>query len=405
MKYTLLIILILSLFSCSNKREFAQYNHYGGFDRNNDFSIIGDFNFTIVNTTKISLNNFSGCYQTPLYLGDDDYIVPTIDAKINLVRLDTIIWSYKVDNNLNLLADIVADSSKNLYFVNLDGNFISVNINGKERFNVNINPLKLQLFTITEPLIINNKIIIGTNNGDLLCYDTNGKLIWSNKFSLPLSKVFSADKGDNIYIGLSNNQFGTSDTLIKIGKLGKEIIRKPTENLRIISPIINRDGKIYFAGGKRTIDGVSSEIVCLDDKLNILWKKEVPVLVNQLSHNGKTLFAGGFASGVNEYKTGIYTYDTNGKELWNNYLDAKISSPMLIGEDFFVLTATNENGAGIFVLSNSKGELIKTHSLSNETPLYLIPTVSDNRDLNFFGSQTLFLLKLTETPLEKIIPY
>lgn len=406
MKYIYFLFFAILFISCSgNKREFKEFNQYGNIDRSNDYSLIGDFNFTIVNPTKISLNDFSGCYRAPLYLEEEKFIVATDDAKVSLISVDSVIWSYRVKDSVNLLSSVVADISRNLYFINLNGELISLDKNGKERFTKKLNISSNQFFTVSEPLIIKDKLIIGTNNGDLFKFDTSGNEIWNKKFSLGISSVFSADEDEILYIGLTNDLFETSDTLITVDKNGKEIKRKALDNFRILSPIINKDKKIYVAGGKRSIYGVSSEILCLDQNLTILWKREVPVLVNQLSHNGKLLFVGGFSSGINEYYTGLYAYDLEGTEEWKNYLDVKLSSPLFIGEDYFMISGTNENGGAIFILTNSDGDLIKTHSLSNQTPLYLVPTVSDNRDLNFFGSQTLFLVKLTETALDKLLPY
>jgi len=406
MKFTIYLFVAILFISCGrNKREFKEFNQYGDIDRSNDYSLIGDFNFTIINSTKVSINDFSGCYRTPLYLNDEDFVVATENGKVNLIRVDSVIWSYQVKDKLNLLSGLVADISKNLYFINLNGELISIDKNGKERFTKNLNQSNNQFFTVSEPLIIKDKLIVGTNDGNLFSFDTSGKVIWSNKFAIGINSIFSADKDENLYVGLTNDTFETSDTILSIDKKGKIIKRKALDNFRILSPIINKDKKIYVAGGKRSVYGISSEIICMDENLTILWKQEVPVLVNQLSHNGKALFVGGFSSGINEYFTGLYSYDLDGKEVWKNYLDVKLSSPLFLGEDYFMISGTNENGGAIFVLTMDKGELIKTHSLSNQTPLYLVPTVSNNGDLNYFGSQSLFLIKLTETPLDKLLPY
>ncbi len=406
MKHYIYIFLVVILVSCTRSNfDFNEYNQYGDIHRVNDYSILGDLNNTIINTTKISINDFSGCYKTPLYLGDNTYAIATTNGAVNLIKNDSINWTYNIEDKLNLLTNIVADYFQNLYFVDYNGNLISIDKNGKKRFKISINQGNSRYFSVSEPLIIGNQLIIGTNEGNLYKYDTNGILKWTKKYPLTINSVFAADNNDNIYIGLTNNLFNMTDTLLVLNKNGKELSKQSLDNIRILSPIITNDGKIYLAGGIRTNNEIHSEILCFNNNLKLIWKKNVPIMINQLSHNGQFLIAGGFSSGINEYKTGIYSFDLNGKEMWKNYLDVKISSPLLLSKNNITFTATNENGAGIFILSISDGELIKSHSLSNITPLYLVPTVNENKDLILFGSQTLFLIKLTKTPLEKILPY
>lgn len=405
MKIIYYIILILVLIGCGQDKDFDEFNQYGDYTRNNDYGYIGDFSFTMISSNIVSLNDYAGSYTTPLYINNNEFLVPTSNGKIHKIVNEKIVWTYTIENNLKILASIIADKELNSYFVTYDKYFISLDKEGKERFKIKLETNSSPVFLISELLILKNNIYLGTTDGILFKYDNSGKLLWKNKYPKEITSVFCSDENENIYIGLTENDFEGTDEIIKIDKNGKELKRKIFDNLRILSPIIYTKNRIYCSFGKRSNSELTSVIKSIDINLEQKWEYEIPLLVTNLSHNEEHLFVSGISSGMAENMTGLYSFDQQGKLIWKNFLSINISSPLIIGKNHFAFTAHSDKGPAIFIFSNSDGKLIKYHSLSNETIVYLVPVVSDDKDIYLFGSQALIIVKLTKTPLDKLLPY
>ncbi len=406
MRLLLILLFTVTFLGCSKvNKEYTEYNQFGGYTRDNNYSYLGNFNFSVNTKTKISINDFSGVINLPLFTDVDEFVAATSNGKINKIKGEKIVWSYECENKSNSITGIVADIKKNYFFVTLEGFLYSISNSGKLNWRFNLNIDNSNLFISGEPLIVKNNIFIGTNSGYLFKFNTDGKLLFKNKYNASINSIFSSNGKDKIYLGLSTQLFDSTDKLLIINFSGKEIKSRSLNNFRILSPIIYNQDKIFVSGSFKTPSGISSAIKCFDENYKEIWEKEVPLIINQLSHDGQRLYAAGFSSGIGENISGIFSYDDKGVEVWKNYFDFKIASPLLLCKKFLVFSGSDENGAGISILNKNSGDLADDFSFADETPLFLIPVISDNRDINLFGSQVLFQIKLTQTPLDKLLPY
>lgn len=405
LNYFLLLSFLLLFVACSKyEYDLNEYNQYYNYTRTNDYSKLGNLNFSIISKNKISVNDFSGIIKAPLYFGDDNFILATGNSKIIYLNKDSILWSFDLES-INSLSNIVATKNKRIFFVGTDGYLYVLDKSGKLINKTFINLDSNKYLLVSEPLAFENQIYIGTDDGYMFKIDTNGNIINQKKFDLSINSVFSSDGKNKLFVGLTNNEYNKTDTLLVLD-LELNILKKiPLEGQRIIAPIVFKNDNIYLAGSKRTLEGISSDIICISNNFEIKWRNSIPLICTQLSVDDNNLYVAGISSGIGENLTGFFAYDNNGKEIWKNYMDIKIVSPLILGKKYLIFTATDENGAAAFALNKNKGTLTKRHFLTDETPLYLIPSVSYNKDINLFGSQILLKLKITQTPLDKILPY
>jgi len=405
LNYFLLISFILLFAACSKyEYDLNEYNQYYNYSRTNDYSKLGNLNFSIITKNKISVNDFSGIIKPPLYFEDENFILSTGNSKIIFLAKDSILWSYNLDS-INSLSNLVATKNKRIFFVGTDGYLYVLDKFGKLINKTFINLDSSKYLLVSEPLAFENQIYIGTDDGYLFKIDINGNIINQKKFNLSINSVFSCDGKNKLFVGLTNNEYNKTDTLL-ILDFQLNIIKKiALEGLRIIAPIVFKNNNIYLAGSKRDLDGIASDIICINNNFEIIWRNSIPLICTQLSIDDKNIYAAGISSGIGENLTGFFAYDNNGKEIWKNYMDIKIVSPLILGKKYLIFTATDENGAAAFALNKNKGTLTKRHFLTDETPLYLIPSVSYNKDIYLFGSQILLNLKITQTSLDKILPY
>ena len=123
------------------------------------------------------------------------------------------------------------------------------------------------------------------------------------------------------------------------------------------------------------------------------------------SDNTGNLYFAGYSSGVGESMTGLFCYDKNGKLKWQTYYKVTIASQILVSKDLLAFSATTYNGSGIFIVNKEDGILYKTQSL-NDMPIVLMnPTVTTDKSLVFAGADDFRIIKMTLTPLERILPW
>jgi hypothetical protein len=102
--------------------------------------------------------------------------------------------------------------------------------------------------------------------------------------------------------------------------------------------------------------------------------------------------------------SGIFTFSSEGKLLWKLYIEARTMSPLLISEKSIALTGMTTKAPGVFFL-NKEGELTKTISLADSPILILQPFVTSEPVITFACANRLALLRIDETPFDKILPW
>jgi len=402
-----LIVILLALLSCSKEYRFDEldYNIYSGTGRTNDYEHFGKFPLQLAVAEQIETSDSSGVIQTALRLKSPYYILANEKGKILRVNNSHVDIIFSIDSNFVVASGMTADRNSNIYFISSDDKIYCIDFNLKLKWKNDIPVQKSRSLSFSDLISVDDGIIVGANTGELLKYDFNGKVVWKYKSSLAVPKTFSADSLGNLYIPFTNNEFGFTDSLICINKIGKTLWQTALSETRILSSSAFRYGKIYVTGAKLKINDKVGMTFCIDKTGKILWSNETPLSGRFISvdYDGNC-YISSISSGVGEIKTGIFAFDKNGKELWNYYYGAAECSPLIISQKYIGFTAYTGDGAAMYFIRKDDGLLVKFHSLSNFPPLYLQPLVSDDSSIKLFGSSKLMLVKFSETILEKILP-
>ena len=250
MKY-FLVFLSLLIVSCNNNDfDLKIVNQFGGFGRTNDYTHLGDFNFQIPNNLKISVNDFAGAIKTPLYIGGESFIIATGHGRIIKIDNDKINWIYEIKNKSNAVSGLATDKNGNIIFAADDNSVYSISNTGKLNwtFQVSEEGDSNSIFTFSEPLTTEKSILIATSKGFIFSLDLDGKLNWKFTSELAVSGVFSTDNKDKIFVGLSSNIFGSTDSVYVLDYKGNKISAVGYQNFRILSPVVYSEGCIYFCG-------------------------------------------------------------------------------------------------------------------------------------------------------------
>ena len=146
-------------------------------------------------------------------------------------------------------------------------------------------------------------------------------------------------------------------------------------------------------------------IYALDTLGNILWKKELSVLPRNISvgDDGK-IYVTGYNAGLGEGLSGIFCFTDKGELIWKQYLDVTIPAPVLISKDNVAVVGVKKRSPGVFFFNNT-GILIKTVSLSDAPIFNLQPFVLPDPVIAFAGTEKLFILRIDDSMMNKILPW
>jgi hypothetical protein len=406
MKKILYILILLILCSCSKDYEYDEldFNINSGKGRTNSYEHFGVFPLQLLTEDKIISDDSTGINQTPLRLKSPITILATISGNILKVNNLTVEKTFKIDSGFVVASGMTSDKSSNVYFISSNDILFSLDSELNLKWKKVI-PVKLsRALSYSDLLATDDGIYLGTNSGDLIKYDFNGDILWHYKGSLAVSKSFCADNKGNIYLPITNNQFGETDSIIKFNSDGTIKWKIALENSRILSNISSRNNKIFFTGALDKDTERIGIVYCYDDNGKKIWSAETTLPGRHISVDYDGIaYVSTTSSGIGEISTGILSFDEKGKEMWRLYFGASAISPLFICEKYLAFSAFTADGAAIFYMRKDDGLLVKNHSLSNLPPLYLQPLVGDDATIRLYGSEKLKQIKFTQTSLEKFL--
>lgn len=396
---------MLGLFiSCGDNSGDREYgNTFGGIGRSSSFENVEEFQAQLY-SQKI-LDSAAGASSTPLLLRDEQMIFSTDDGRIISSYKSEKKWEYKLDSGSFIGAGFAADDNNNIYTIDILGKSYSLDSTGKLRHsNQLFQPTSLEVFNT--PLTIKDRIVYATSEGNLVITDKSGKEVYRKSFGSTILDYVSAVDANNILLTLSNNQFGVTDTIVSITPDGKENWRFSSNGYRFIKGAISNGKNIAVAGTKQGGDNPLSKVFYLDNKGKSLWEKEISTIPRFLSiANDGEVYLVSYSSGMGQMLSGVYSYSIKGELTWKIYYQYSIPMPVYISQKEIMFIASNRETYGLFYLQRGDGTLIKTLEFGEVAPIIYYPEVGDYGTLIFAGKKNLRLIRVDETPINKLLPY
>lgn len=401
----LLILISLVVFvSCSGSDVEREYgNNLGGIGHNSSFESVEDFQYQLFNQKTI--DSSAGACVPPLMFKDDQYLFATNEGKIISVIQGAKKWEAELDSGHFVVAGLSADKSGNIYAIDNKGMIYSFSASGTTRFDKQlITPSDLEIFNT--PLTVGSNVVFSSSEGNLIIIDSNGNEVYSKQYNSSILNYVSAIDEHHILITLSGNLFGETDTLISINAQGKENWRFSSVGFRFLKGAITNSNYIAIGGSKHGGDDPLSKIFYLDKTGKLLWSKEISTIPRFLSMaiDGE-LYMVSYSTGMGQMLSGIFAFSNSGELDWKIYYEYSIPMPVYIAENELFFLASNRRAYGLFYLQRKDGKLIKTLDFGEVSPIDFTPEVGNDGTIVFAGKGTLRLIRVDETPINKILPY
>jgi outer membrane protein assembly factor BamB len=404
--YNISFIFLLGLFACSNEYPYETFNISGGENRANSYESYGKLPMLMLTNEKLIINDSSGIIQAPVAFGPQDYIIATCSGKIIRLMDTRGQWEYQLDSSIIALTGIAGITKDEISaFVSSDHHLISLNKDGKLNFKTKLDILDSEYLTYSELLALNDAFVVGTSDGFVGKYEISGKIQKSLQFKNAITKMIASENGI-LTFGLTHNLFGKSDSLIISDRSLNIKHQIGIDNFRILHGPIIKNGIIYIAGASETEKGRLGRIITFDSNGKLLHDIETDLVIRTISvDNNGNIYAAGFNSGVGEYYSCIYSFDKSGKERWVLYLKSSVNSPIIICKKYITFVGLTTEGPAVFAIRHEDGLLVRLHPLNELPLLYLHPTVSSEPMMVMFGSDRPVIIKMTETQLDKVLPW
>ncbi len=408
-KYFILFLitsLIILLNSCgSDSGEGKPVNIYGGAGRTNSFEDFGSFYNKYPVIDKIEFKDSSGAITAPLVLPNSEIIVSTVKGNILLISQKQVKWSYKIDSVELPSASLAADANVNIYVISTGGKLYSISKDGVLNWKKKIIDSAGRYDIFSDLLVQDDGVVTAVSNGKIIKVGFDGNIRWIYSASLSPAKTFAADEKGNLYIPLTHDEFGATDTLLCLSSAGKVVWKKGFENTRFIKSPVVFNKKVYLFGITESGEQKITSIYSLHQKGKILWKKEILLFARFLSvdKDGRAYITG-YNSGIGEAMSGVFCFSTDGKLVWKKYFEVIIPSVPLISKKYIALVVSDKNAVGVYFLKKD-GTLYEVVSMENMPVLYLQPAVTSAPILIFSGAEELCIVSIDAPPFDKFLPW
>lgn len=410
MKNYSFLFLLLILTSCGNPFEEPVYNASASYTRSNNYSNYRKFSINVLETkyygkTKDDTLEHSGSHLEPLVVGSNDFYLLGADGSISFISKDILQARFTVPDSSPVSTRPAADIEQNIYFVSLKPIIYSFNKTGKLRWKYVLSDTTDPFEMCSDVLATKDGVLVGTSSGKLFKFSFDGRLIFQKQYNTAISRSFAADDNSNVYIVLTKNTFGDTDNLVMIDPQGNEKFNKPIDFVRIVkNPVVSGDN-IYLIGFMQTNAKSGSFLICFDRRGFEKWRQELPVFPRFLSCNEQNVFVIGFNTGVGESMSGIFSFSRAGKQNWRLFISATVTAPMLVNSSKSAVIGNTPNGAAIFFVDTDNGKLIEDRGLNEIDTFYTVPAVTGDGSIIFAMSSRLGIVRLTDTALNKILPW
>ena len=407
MKYffTILILLLgFVLLSCSGDKSPESFNTRGGADRDNDYEALGTFLTNVYSVEKIEMSDSSAAIVPPLILDGLYFYLATVNGSVALVKERSAKWAITLPDSQYVVAGMCADSDKNLYLVTNKGEIISFDKKGKKRWSYLHPVVRDSNFIFDALLAQKDGILVSAEPGLLFKLSLAGKKMWEFNHKHWTVRTFAADAVGNIAFPSTQNDFEKADTIYFISSGGKVKWKKAFAKTRILkNPVIYKNLIVYPASYMLG-DTRLYLLIALDTTGKQVWRKELNIMPEYISCGHDRVYLLAFNSGYGETMSGIFAYDMKGNLQWKLYTGNKVPAPLLVSEENIAFLGTKGNTAGVFFLNNN-GTLYHSVSLSDAPLFSHKPFVLNVPAVAFMGSEKLFILKIDDTAIDRVLPW
>ncbi len=396
--------------SCGNQQQVLQnFNVYGGTHRTNNFEVNGTFTASFTFTEKARLTKddkttkLPGAIALPVPASFSTSYIATADGFVVRVTDKIVQWRSKLDSNALVAAALCGDQSDNVYAVATDGAVYAFAADGKRRWKTPIFPTDV---VYSNPLLVNDGLVVACSNGQIAKLSTNGKTLWQYRSTLAPTKTLAEDEQDNIIVLLSHDTPGATDTVLALANTNGAVRwKRAVPNVRLLYSPACANGLI-FAVGLLDSSTVRIPVLCaFKPDGTPVWRKDLLVTPTGIAVNGSMVVVAGTKLGIASPVAAVMAFSPQGKELWRKgFENMQVVSVPMISKEIIGVVGIQEKASGIYYLKHD-GTFSSVFSISDMPPMLLQPVVDYDGNMVFAMTEELGTVRIGRSPAQKLLPY
>jgi len=394
-------ILCYLLVSC-NKNKVADIER--GFGRDNSYEGIIESSFEkasvlYIDSSIINRGITGGSLFPPLIKDKAAYILGS-GGELVKFRQSIAEWIYEPDSSGNStipISNIAIDSESNVYFITHAAELLKIGSNGKKVFCKPIrngwNDLEdkkiKQRSGYAKLSILEDRIIVSFDSGYIAEVDTNGNIINSLMLGSSIAEGHSS-ASDIIALAITNNTFGSTDTLAILDEHLAFLLKKPINNARLVRNPVVKHNRIYLAGTVDIDQGRFGLVQAYDLNGMLLWEKRLMNMPRSISvADDSTLYIPSYSFGLGSSLNSLTAIGANGETLWNKSYKLDVMSPLYITDNYLLCYANDRNTNGIYRFSRAEGNMTDVVSVSDKGSFHFEPSLGFTGEIYLARSDSL----------------
>jgi putative pyrroloquinoline-quinone binding quinoprotein len=404
---TVLSAVLVLLSSCGGdySLEGKTLNMYGGVKRSNSYEKYGGFLRYFSYVEKIKSTDTTGAIQAPLVVSGLETVVATKGGTICWINDRATTWEYSLPKDRLIASTMIADQDHNIYAIDNYGMIHGITNKGEKKFEIQFGDTNQTIEIYSDLLAFGKSFVAATSNGKIAKFNYDGELVWEYNSELSPATSFAGDRDGAVFIPLSNNEFGKTDSLVIIKTNGEIAWAKAFPNTRLFrTPTLGKD--LILIAGMREIQGQRLSILfALDSKGEIKWEKQLNVVPRFISlSENEDIYVVGYNAGIGEAISAVYCFDKEGKVKWNKFFELGVPAPLMIAENSVAFVGKDRESSGCFFLNKETGYVEKVIDFEKEAACKLFPAVSPDGRITFACMNFLGLVRIDDTAINKMLP-
>lgn len=398
---------VLSACSGDVKLEPDQLNMYGGSRRASSFEFVDAFVKGSPVNDKVELANDStlpGAITPPLVLAEGDICIGTVDGTVARTIEDALVWQTPLAGKAVPAAAMCSDANDNVYALGNDGALTSLDRNGKQRWRSAIFRAGSTI-TYSDLLAVKDGVVAAASYGDIVKISFGGKVLWRRSSTVSPTKTFAADGEGNLYVAMSHNEFGGTDSLLVLTAQGRQVWSLAFEGTRLIKTPVITDNAVIVTGVRNAENVRVSVLHKIDRMGRIQWSKELKITPRGVSvARDGTIYAAGFRAGVSDPLSSVIAISPQGAELWKRNYEFAIPSPVLVSNEVLAFMGTKGMSTGLYYIMRD-GTFVDVVSLGEMPVVNLQPAVNAQGVIVMASVENLGSVRISSSHFGGVLPF
>lgn len=366
-------------------------------------AMVGHLSTTVNSVEDLAfVDDKTDLLSTPVMLDANIVVASLADGRLLRIENGRPRWTHRAADGARYAARFAIDVDGTVYAADTRGRIVCIDAEGVVRWRAALRA-DAEVATVSDVALLEDRIVVAERGGMVAAFDrTRGRRLWSvDRGALRAARVCADAQRACVVLA------GTPDTLLQIAPTGA-CTATPLPNTEVTAgPMLVRSDVVVAGRTSDTRDGAFGVTHAVRGDGAVAWSTVIGTIPQHVSASGDTVYVVATEPGaVASRASRVIAVGPQGRRLWGVWYDKAITSPLVIGNDAMVCTATEDVGMrwhDVMVLW--RDGRIRRHIPFGAVPRALpLPVVAYDGTVMLGAADGCTLLRCTERLMYTILP-